>query len=214
MDAFVDALLRQDPTLVIVVLLVLSALENVFPPVPADVAAALGAFWAVRAGISPVLVGALCFFGNQASAVWIYFFVRRRGDAVRNSRGFRLLLPPEIQPAVRRYFERLGGLGIFVSRFLPGLRAGVLPFAALNHVSPLRALLPAALASLLWYAMLTTVGSALGLAYDDVKSTVTRVTGALGALGVVLLAIAFFFLGRAARRAHARRLAGGAGKSA
>ena len=37
--------------IVILALMLLSALENVFPPVPADVAAALGAFWAVRAGI-------------------------------------------------------------------------------------------------------------------------------------------------------------------
>jgi membrane protein DedA with SNARE-associated domain len=207
MDSFVDAILRQDPALVILVLMVLSSLENVFPPVPADVAAALGAFWAVRAGISPILVGALCFLGNQASAIRIYFWVCKRGDAVRKSRAFHLLLPPEIQPAVRRYFDRYGGLGIFVSRFLPGLRAGVLPFAALNHVSPLRALLPAGIASLLWYAILTAVGSALGLAYEDVKSTVARVTGALGTLGIALSVVALGLLWLAARRARARRFA-------
>ena len=74
--------------------MLLSALENVFPPVPADVAAALGAFWAVRAGVSPVLVGVLCFLGNQASAMGVYFWVRGRGEAVRQSREFHLLLPP------------------------------------------------------------------------------------------------------------------------
>lgn len=207
MDAFLDFVLRQDPATVILVLMLLSALENIFPPVPADVAAALGAFWAVRAGVSPVLVGALCFLGNQASAVGVYVWVRQRGDAVRQSREFHLLLPPEIQPAVRRYFDRFGGLGIFLSRFLPGLRAGVLPFAALNHVSPLRALLPAGVASLLWYAALTVAGSALGLAYDDVKTTVARVTGALGAVGIALAAAGVFLLWRTGRRARAKRLA-------
>jgi len=179
----------------------------VFPPVPADVAAALGAFWAVRAGISPVLVGVLCFLGNQASAIGVYFWVRERGDEVRQSREFHLLLPPEVQPAMRRYFDRFGGLGIFLSRFLPGLRAGVLPFAALNHVSPLRALVPAALASLIWYVALTAAGSALGLAYDDVKSIVARVTGTLGTIGVIIAAAGIALLWRAARRARAKRLA-------
>lgn len=207
MDAFLDFVLRQDPVVVILVLMLLSALENVFPPVPADVAAALGAFWAVRAGVSPVLVGALCFLGNQASAIGVYVWVRGRGEAVRQSREFQLLLPPEVQPVVRRYFDRFGGLGIFLSRFLPGLRAGVLPFAALNHVSPLRALVPAALASLLWYAALTVAGSALGLAYDDVKSTVARVTGALGTIGVLVAVAGIVLLLRAARRARAKRLA-------
>ena len=207
MAAFLDFILRQDPATVIVVLMLLSALENVFPPVPADLAAALGAFWAVRAGVSPVLVGVLCFLGNQASAVGVYLWVRERGDAVRLSREFQLLLPPEIQPAVRRYFDRFGSLGIFLSRFLPGLRAGVLPFAALNGVSPLRALVPAAIASLLWYAALTAAGSALGLAYDDVKSTVGRVTGALGTVGIAIAAAGLLLLWRAGKRARAKRLA-------
>jgi membrane protein DedA with SNARE-associated domain len=207
MDVFLDFVLRQDPATVILVLMLLSALENVFPPVPADVAAALGAFWAVRAGVSPALVGALCFLANQASAVGVYVWVRQRGDAVRQSREFHLLLPPEIQPAVRRYFDRFGGLGIFLSRFLPGLRAGVLPFAALNHVSPLRALLPAGVASLLWYAALTVAGSALGLAYDDVKTKVARVTAALGTVGIVIATAAVLVLWRTARRARAKRLA-------
>jgi len=207
MDTFLAFALAQNPMMVILLLVALSALENVFPPVPADVAAALGAFWAVRAGVSPVLVGALCFLGNQASAIGVYFWVRRRGEAVRESREFRLLLPPEIQPAVRRYFDRFGGLGIFLSRFLPGLRAGVLPFAALNGVSPLRALLPATLASLLWYSALTAAGSALGLAYDDVRTTVGRVTGALGTLGMAVALALIYLLWRAGRRARAKRLA-------
>jgi membrane protein DedA with SNARE-associated domain len=210
MDAFLDFVLARNPATVIVVLVLLSALENVFPPVPADVAAALGAFWAVRAGVSPVLVGGLCFLGNQASAAGVYFWVRGRGEAVLKSREFHLLLPPEIQPVVRNYFDRFGGLGIFISRFLPGLRAGVLPFAAINGVSPLRALVPAALASLLWYAALTAAGSALGLAYDDVKSTVARVTGALGTVGGVVAAALIYLLWRAGRRARAKRRAKGA----
>ena len=206
MDAFVDFILRQDPATVILALMLLSALENVFPPVPADVAAATGAFWAVRAGISPILVGALCFLANQASAVLVYFWARSLGEAVLRSREFHLLLPPEIQPAVRRYVERFGGLGIFLSRFLPGLRAGVLPFAAINGVSPLRALIPAGFASLLWYVGLTAAGSALGLAYDEVKTTVARVTGALGAAGLLIAGVGIALLWRAARRARAKRL--------
>jgi membrane protein DedA with SNARE-associated domain len=207
MDTFLDFVLRQDPATVILVLMLLSAIENVFPPVPADVAAALGAFWAVRAGISPFLVGALCFLGNQASAVGVYLWARSRGEAVLRSREFHLLLPPEIQPVVRGYVDRFGGLGIFLSRFLPGLRAGVLPFAAINGVSPLRALVPAALASLLWYAGLTAAGSALGLAYDDVKTTVARVTGTLGTVGILVAAAGIVVLWRAAARARAKRRA-------
>lgn len=206
MDAFLEFILAQDPLTVILLLMLLSALENVFPPVPADVAAALGTFWSVRSGHStPVMVGLLCFLANQASATAVYFWVRTKGRAVLESPVFRSLLPPEIQPVVRREIERYGALGIFISRFLPGLRAGVLPFAAINGLSPMRSLLPAALASLLWYVALTVAGSALGLAYDDVRATVGRVTGVLGIVGVVIFLAGGVLLFRAGKRARARR---------
>ena len=202
MDALLDFVLAQDPISVILLLMLLSALENIFPPVPADVATALGAFWAVRAGVSPILVGLLCFSANQLSAMGVYFWARAKGEAVLQSRAFRSLLPAEMQPVVRGHMERFGSAGVFVSRFLPGLRAGVLPFAAINGLSPLKALGPAALASLIWYSALTAAGSALGLAYDDVKTTVAQTTGALGAVGLTIAVVGLFLLWRAGKRAR------------
>jgi membrane protein DedA with SNARE-associated domain len=204
MDAFVDFVLAQNPTLVVVLLMALSALENVFPPVPADLAAALGTFWAVRTGHSPVWIGFLCFAANQASAIAVYAFARARGEAVLKSRIFCAIMPESVQALVGRNIDRFGGLGVFLSRFLPGLRAAVLPFAAIHGLSAPRALLPAAAASFLWYAALTVAGSALGLAYDDVKATVERVTGTLGLLGFAAVATLIFLLWRARKRAKAR----------
>jgi membrane protein DedA with SNARE-associated domain len=119
MDAFVDFILAQDPTLVVILLMVVSALENVFPPVPADVAAALGTFWAVRTGHSAVAIGLLCFLANQASAIGVYLFARARGEAVLKSRIMCALMPDDVQAMVGRNIDRFGGLGVFVSRFLP-----------------------------------------------------------------------------------------------
>jgi membrane protein DedA with SNARE-associated domain len=202
MDALVDFILAQNPVLVVLLLLVLSGLENVFPPVPADVAAALGAFWAVRTGHNAFLVGGLCFLANQMTAIPIYLFARSRGAAVLRSQVFRTLMPPAIQAAVATNINRYGILGVFVSRFLPGIRVAVLPFAAIHGLSPARTLIPAGAASLVWYAILTVVGSALGLAYEDVRTTVARLTGALGAVGITLLIVVGVLLWRAAKRAR------------
>jgi membrane protein DedA with SNARE-associated domain len=110
-------------------------------------------------------------------------------------------MPENIQAIVGHNIDRFGGLGVFVSRFLPGLRATVLPFAAIHGLSPARTLFPAAAASFLWYAALTVAGSALGLAYEEVKATVARVTGALGFAGLSLLLVAALLLWRARRQA-------------
>ena len=207
MDTIVDFILAQDPVLVVLLLMLLSALENVFPPVPADVAAALGAFWAVRTGHSPIWIGFLCFAANQASAIGVYYWVRARGEAVLRSPMFRSLMPEELLPLIERNIDRYAGLGIFFSRFLPGLRAAVLPFAAIHGLKPARTLFPAAAASFLWYTALTIAGSALGLAYDEVKKTVAAVTGTLGAVGITIAALGIFLLWRAGKKARARRLA-------
>lgn len=206
MDTIVEFILAQDPALVIFLLVVVSALENVFPPVPADVAAALGTFWAVRTGHSPIWIGLLCFAANQASAVLVYFFARTHGETVLKSRIFRTMMSEDVQAMVAHKIDRFGGLGVFMSRFLPGLRATVLPFAAIHGLSPARTLLPAAAASFLWYGALTIAGSAVGLAYEEVRTLVARVTGALGLVGVTIAALAIFFLWRASKRARARKL--------
>ena len=137
-------------------------------------------------------------------------WVRSRGSAVLESPGFRSLLPADIQPMVRRQIERFGSLGIFISRFLPGLRAAVLPFAAINGLSPARTLIPAGLASILWYTGLTLAGSALGLAYDDVRAMVARVTGLLGAVGMAIVITLGLLLWREKEK-RARRAGRGSG---
>ena len=73
----------------------------------------------------------------------------------------RKLMPPEMLAALEEAYGRWGTAGIFLSRFLPGLRAAVPPFAGVAGLSPARALVPAAVASAVWYAFLGSAGYAL-----------------------------------------------------
>ena len=57
LDGFLDWVGSLPPLPTYVVLSVLSALENVFPPVPADVAVAVGAFLAQQGRVSAWLLG-------------------------------------------------------------------------------------------------------------------------------------------------------------
>jgi membrane protein DedA with SNARE-associated domain len=184
-------------------LIVLSAIENVFPPVPADVAVALGAFFAQRAGHSVVLLGLLCWLANTASSVGTYAFARARGPAFFSAGLGRKLLPPAALDALRDAYARHGVAGIFFSRFLPGVRAGVTPFAGVVGVSPWRALVPAATASAIWYAALVSVASALGLEWSSVRRLLTRVDATLVALAAVATIVFVIWLVRRARRRRA-----------
>ena len=184
---------------VYVVLMVLSAVENVFPPVPADVAVVLGAFLAQRGVASPVFLGIACWLANTVSAAGMYYYARARGRALFESGWPRRLVPPEAMRALEEAYSRHGVFGIFVSRFLPGLRAAVTPFAGIVGMKPARVLVPAAAASGIWYAFLVAAGSALGLNWDAAKELVDDTSRALGLVALVAAAALGFWLWRQRR---------------
>ena len=191
-DGFLAWLSGLPPLAVYAVLAALSAVENVFPPVPADVAVVLGVFLAREGvGSAPVL-GAVCWVANTASSAAMYFLARRRGKAFFESGLPRRLMPPQAMHALERAYARRGVLGIFLSRFLPGVRAAVTPFAGVVGMPPMKALIPSATASLIWYAFLVVVGTALGLTWDSARKTVedaTRVLAWIGAAVTVAIAV-------------------------
>ena len=186
-----------------VALILLSAIENVFPPVPADVAVALGAFFAQRAGHSVLLLGLLCWLANTASSAGMYAFARARGPAFFTTGLGRKLLPAAALAALRDAYARHGVAGIFFSRFLPGVRAGVTPFAGVVGLPPGRTLVPAALASAIWYAALVSVASALGLEWSAVRRLLEHADAALGAIAAVALIVFVLWLVRRTRRRSA-----------
>ena len=188
LDSFLNWLAHLPVVPAYLVLMGLSALENVFPPAPADVAVALGAFLARRGELSATLLGVLCWLANQASATAVYFFARAHGPSYFQQGWGRRLVPPGAFAAIRDAYARHGTAGIFVSRFLPGIRAAVMPFAGVAGLSPRRALLPAAAASAIWYAFLVTAGLMAGESLEAVRRFIDDANRMLAILALVVLA--------------------------
>jgi membrane protein DedA with SNARE-associated domain/uncharacterized tellurite resistance protein B-like protein len=138
------------PAAVYVVLALLAAVENVLPPVPSDAAVALGAFLTNRGLTTPVGVFLVTWSANLAGAAGVYYASKRYGRRLFATRTGRRLLAPRSLAIIEREYLRFGVAGIFVSRFLPGLRAVVPPFAGLVGLSPARTFIPMALASAIW----------------------------------------------------------------
>ena len=110
-------------------------------------------------------------------------------------------MPPEVLASLQEAYARWGTAGIFVSRFLPGLRAAVPPFAGVAGLSPRRALVPAAIASLIWYAFLAYAGYALADNWEAVKAVLASTNRVLGIVALVVTAVAGYWLWRRSRRA-------------
>ena len=172
------------------VIALLAALENIVPPVPADSVVALGAFLAAR-GADITLVGV--FFAtwvpNVASAVGTYWVARTLGRTFAEGRAGRRLLSPRAMAALERTYQRHHLWGIFVSRFLPGYRAVVPPFAGIVGLGAFRALMPVALASGLWYGFLVWLAHRVGSNWYGLLRTLGRVSWWLGVVAAVVTAL-------------------------
>ncbi len=200
-DRLLDWIAAQPPLLAYAVLIVLSAVENVFPPVPADVAVVLGAFLTQRGLMSAPVLGALCWLANLSSSAGIYFYARSHGRAFFDSGWPKRLMPASAVQALEAAYAHHGVWGIFLSRFLPGVRAAAMPFAGLMGMPPLKALLPAAIASALWYTFLVAAGTALGLNWEAAKGFVNQANRVLGVLAIAAAVLFACWLWRRSRRA-------------
>jgi membrane protein DedA with SNARE-associated domain len=130
----------------------------------------------------------------------MYAFARAYGPEFF-TRGFgRRLVPPAALEALRGAYARHGIAGIFVSRFLPAVRAAVTPFAGVVGLTPLRALAPAAAASAIWYAFLVGAATTLGLSWPLVRGLIDRTMSVLGLVGLLAAALFLYWLWRRVRR--------------
>src|SRR6476661_4136757 len=107
---------------------VLSAFENFFPPFPSDAVIAFGAFLADRAHGSAFTVFFLGWLGNVGGATVTYSLGRRFGSKAFLRR-LEKYAGPTAEDRIKQLHKRYGFWGLFVSRFLPGVRAIVPPFA-------------------------------------------------------------------------------------
>ena len=163
---------------------------------------ALGAFLSNRGVTTPFGVFAVTWIANLAGAAAVYFVARRYGRKLFATSIGRRLLAPRSLAVIEREYLRFGIAGIFVSRFLPGIRAVVPPFAGLVNLSPLRTLVPTGVASAIWYGGITMLGTLIGAEWGRINRIMLGVNRTLGIITVVLVAAAlvWYFLKRRGRQ--------------
>jgi len=182
----------------------MAALENVFPPVPADTAVAAGAILSVGGRVTAWGVFAVTWLANVGSAAAVYAGARTVGRGFFRGRIGRRLLRREQLARLERLYARHGVWAIFLSRFVPGLRALVAPFAGVANLGWARALLPVMLASALWYGGLTFVAATTTRNLGQITHLIAAVNRGLLALTllVVVIGIVWFVLRRRKRGGH------------
>lgn len=186
----VDLLLGLPGPAVYLVLAALAAVENVFPPVPADTAVALGAVLSVGGHVTAWGVFLVTWVANVLSAALVYTAARTVGRKFFRGPLGRRLVRRDALARIERLYDRYGTWAIFASRFIPGVRAVVPAFAGVANLDAPRALLPVAVASGLWYGGITFVAAtfirnvdAIGRLVGDLNRVALAVGGAAAVAG-------------------------------
>jgi len=185
---FLRALEGLSPGSLYALIALFAALENFFPPVPADTVVALGAFLAGRGRLSAWGVFGVTWVANVGSAALLYALAHRYGRSLFQGRFGRRLLPETVFAHIEREYDRHGAWGIFFSRLLPVWRGVVTPFAGVAGLGPARVLPPVALASAVWYGGLTALVVRLAPTLDQALAQLGRVNRMLGAAAGLALA--------------------------
>ena len=150
-----------------------AAVENVFPPIPADTVVALGSWLAARGQGSAFWAFFATWVGNVAGAGAMYFVGRRHGAAWIHKR-FPSLADEKNERRLRELHGKYGALSLVLSRFIPGVRAVVPPFAGALRISPVTTMLALSLASAVWYGLVSYVAFRAGADWDSVMDRITR----------------------------------------
>lgn len=179
---------------------VISAIENIFPPFPADVVVAFGSFLAARGKASPYSTFLVAWLGNLGGASLMYYVGRRYGSSAFMSRLERWAGKGAEQRLMALY-GRYGLPALFISRFLPAVRAVVPPFAGAMKLPVLPVALAVGAASGVWFAFITFLAYRAGSNWEALYGTIVR-SGkivALGATALVALVVVVFLIRRRKR---------------
>ena len=194
MDAFLAKLAELPPALLYLALALAAAIENFFPPFPADTVVAFGSFYAARVQGSPVLSFLATWVGNVAGAMGVYALGRRYGAGWLQ----RKFGDAKGQGKIEEAYRRRGVPALFLSRFLPGVRALVPPVAGALQVPPTHAAFAIAVASGIWYGLITILAFSVGESWEELAATISRLGRwmALGAAVVVAVIALVWWLRR------------------
>jgi membrane protein DedA with SNARE-associated domain len=177
-----------------------SLVEGILPLMPGDIAAALLAFFAARAGgaLTPTIVAVTA--GSVLGALVMWWLGRGYGAdfLARQLHRFGLTSVEhqleEAEHRVEAAYRQYGWVALFVSRFLPGLRAVVPAAAGALKIPFWEVTVIFTLASTIWYGGISWIAFRVGRDWTAVKEAVLTVGRDVG-LGAIVAALLLVIVG-------------------
>jgi membrane protein DedA with SNARE-associated domain len=149
-------------------------LESFFPPWPTDVIVLYAGFLAGRGRLDVTLVFLAAVLGTQVGVIAVFVLARRWGEAVLAGHRLGRFVSLARLAQLERWFARWGAPAIAVSRFMPGLRALVMPAAGLARFPMWKVIVWAGVSVVVWNACVVGLGYEAGTHLEWAQQMLAR----------------------------------------
>lgn len=187
LQSLLDWLFSLPPEALYAILVITAAIENIVPPFPSDVVVAFGSF-VIAQGANASMLGVFLsvWSGNVGGAMLVYVLGRRYGaEGLERRLGGKDAASRHAR--VRKLFDRFGLPAIFVSRFVPGVRALVPAIAGALKLSVVWVTVMIGTASAIWYGLITVIAFRVGSDWERLRGTVAQYSRTAAIIGAVIL---------------------------
>ncbi|MED3550603.1 DedA family protein [Cytobacillus praedii] len=179
-------------------ILLLIALENVFPPIPSEVILTFGGFMTTNSELTVMGVVAFSTIGSVAGAVILYGIGRLidvdRMEKIIEKWGHILRLTKKDIQKADQWFDKYGVWTVFFCRLIPLIRSLISIPAGMSGMNFGVFLLFTTLGTLVWNVILVNVGAAVGDSWETIVKYMdiySNFVYAFLALAVIVFAVLF-----------------------
>lgn len=173
-------------------ILLLIAVENIFPPIPSEVILTFGGFMTTYTSLNVIGVIAASTIGSMIGAIALYeigkFFNKERLMKIVSGRiGKILRLKAQDIESAENWFERRGNGAVFFCRFVPIVRSLISIPAGMSEMKRTPFLMYTAAGSFIWNTVLVIIGSIVGENWEKVVAKMDAYSN----LTLIVLVIVF-----------------------
>jgi membrane protein DedA with SNARE-associated domain len=153
-------------------IVVMIALENVFPPIPSEVILTFGGFMTTSTDLTVPGVIAAATAGSVAGAVILYgighLLQVERLELIVNRWGHILRITKEDIHKANRWFEKYGYWTVLFCRMIPLIRSLISIPAGMSKMRFWLFVLFTTIGTLIWNIILVLIGASLGESWQDI----------------------------------------------
>ncbi|MFB9758172.1 DedA family protein [Ectobacillus funiculus] len=153
-------------------ILLLIALENIFPPIPSEVILTFGGFMTTTTNLSVIGVVLFATIGSVGGAVMLYgiglLMDVNKLEKIVDKWGFILRLTRKDIYKANAWFAKYGVWTVFFCRLIPLVRSLISIPAGMSRMNFVVFLLLTTLGTLIWNVILVNLGAAVGGSWESI----------------------------------------------